>query len=116
MKCCLIGKTLKHSYSKPIHNSFGYDYDLVELNESEVEDFVKNSSYDRINVTIPYKSVVIKYLDEISSIAKEIGAVNTIVKKDGKLFGYNTDFYGMRYMIKRSKIKIKNTKHERNIL
>ena len=108
MKCCLIGKTLGHSYSKPIHNSFGYDYDLVELKENEVEEFIKNSTYNRFNVTIPYKSLVINYLDSVSNIAKEIGAVNTIVKTNGKLYGYNTDFYGMRYMILISKIKIKN--------
>ena len=108
MKCCLIGKTLKHSYSKPIHNSFGYEYDLVELEENSVLDFIKNSAYTRINVTIPYKSTVIPHLDFTSDKAREIGAVNTIVKKGDKLYGYNTDYYGMRYMINRSKIKIKN--------
>ncbi len=108
MRCCLIGKTLKHSYSKPIHQSFGYEYDVVELEENKVQDFIKNSNYDRINVTIPYKSLIMPYLDYVSPKALEIGAVNTIIKSGGKIKGYNTDFYGMRYMINRSGIKIKN--------
>jgi shikimate 5-dehydrogenase len=99
MKCCLIGKTLKHSYSKIIHEKFGeYPYDLVELNDNEVKDFVLKKEYDAYNVTIPYKEVVMPYLDKIDEFALEIGSVNTVVKRDGKLFGYNTDFSGMKYM------------------
>ena len=101
MKCGLIGKTLKHSYSPQIHFAFGgYTYDLVELkDEVELENFVKNGDYDAYNVTIPYKKSVMKFLDFISPLAIKIGAVNTVVKKDGKLYGYNTDFWGMKYML-----------------
>lgn len=108
MKICLIGKTLKHSYSKIIHEHFGYEYDLVELEKEDIKDFVKDEKYNAFNVTIPYKTEIIKYLNCVSPMAKEIGAVNTVVKKDGLLYGYNTDFYGMRYIVKHNKIKVKN--------
>lgn len=67
-------------------------------------------NFKAINVTIPYKETVIPYLDEISETAKAIGAVNTVVKKDGKLYGYNTDFYGMTALIKKNNITVKNKK------
>ena len=99
MKTCLIGRTLKHSYSKIIHESFGYEYDLVETELEGLENLLKHSDYDCFNVTIPYKTEVIKYLDYLSETAKDVGAVNTIVKREGKLYGYNTDVFGMRYMM-----------------
>lgn len=109
MKCCLIGKTLKHSYSKIIHEKFGeYPYDLVELKDDEVKDFVLKKEYDAYNVTIPYKEVVMPYLDKIDDFALEIGSVNTVVKKDGKLYGYNTDFSGMKYMIESAGLSVKD--------
>ena len=110
MKACLIGKTLKHSYSKIIHECFGYTYDLVETEKDGLEDLLKNTEYDCFNVTIPYKTDVIKYLDFLSETAKDVGAVNTIVKRDGKLYGYNTDVFGMKYMITCAKINLKNKK------
>ena len=64
LKFGLIGRTLKHSYSKTIHALLGgYSYDLVELEPQELETFVKKKEYDGFNVTIPYKSDIIKYLD-----------------------------------------------------
>lgn len=107
MKCCLIGKTLKHSYSKIIHEKFGeYPYDLIELKEDEVKDFALKKEYDAYNVTIPYKEVIMQYLDVIDDFAREIGAVNTVVKRDGKLYGYNTDFKGMKYMMDSANITV----------
>jgi shikimate dehydrogenase len=107
-KFALIGKTLKHSYSKIIHNKLGdYPYELVELNEDELNAFV-HSDIVGFNVTIPYKKEIIKYLDVTDKSALEIGAVNTVVKKGGKIFGYNTDFYGMIYMLNRAKITLEN--------
>lgn len=109
MKCCLIGKTLKHSYSKIIHEKFGeYPYDLVELKENEVKDFALKKEYDAYNVTIPYKEVIMEYLDVIDDFALRIGAVNTVVKKNGKLYGYNTDFKGMKYMMESAGIFVKD--------
>ncbi len=95
MKYGLIGKTLTHSYSKIIHEAMGeYSYDLVPLAESEVENFAKHGGYDGFNVTIPYKKTVIPLCKQISDSAKEIGSVNTVVRKNDGLYGYNTDYDG----------------------
>lgn len=110
-KFALIGKTLKHSYSKKIHALLGdYPYDLVELEAEELKDFLFNGGYDGFNVTIPYKKEIMQYLDVIDDSAKLIGAVNTVVIKDGVSTGYNTDFDGMRYMLTRAKIELSNKK------
>ncbi len=104
----LIGKTLKHSYSKIIHAKLGdYPYELFELGEDELKSFV-HSDITGFNVTIPYKKQIIQYLDVIDESAKKIGAVNTVVKRDGKIYGFNTDFYGMIYMLCRAKINLKD--------
>ena len=70
--------------------------------------FFQERDFSGINVTIPYKQAVIPFLDEISDEAKKIGAVNTIVKKEGKLFGFNTDFFGMRALIKSAGLDLEN--------
>lgn len=104
----LIGRTLKHSYSKIIHQKLGeYPYELYELEPNELKDFVC-SDMQGFNVTIPYKKDVMQYLDSIDEHAKSIGAVNTVVKKDGKILGYNTDFKGMLYMLNRAGISLKD--------
>lgn len=95
----LIGGKLGHSFSAVIHKEFGYDYELKELAPFEVEDFVLHPPYRGFNVTIPYKQTVMPYLDEIHPYASEIGAVNTVVVKNGKRFGYNTDFAGMKFAL-----------------
>jgi len=111
MEYGLIGKKLTHSFSKTIHNMlYNASYELIELNESELDVFFSKKEFKAINVTIPYKSAVIKYLDEISPIAKKIGAVNTIVNKGGRLYGYNTDFYGMRDLLIKNGISPKGKK------
>lgn len=108
-KFALIGKTLKHSHSKKIHKAFGdYSYDLVELDDSQLQSFVKSGEYAGYNVTIPYKKDVMQYLDKLDYGAKEIGAVNTVVNEKGLLVGYNTDFYGMKYALESSGIVIKD--------
>ena len=95
-----IGEKLTHSFSKIIHNElFDYDYQLKELSREELDEFMKRRDFKAINVTIPYKQTVIPYLYEIEKNAREIGAVNTVVNKDGKLYGYNTDFIGMTELI-----------------
>ena len=97
-----IGKKLAHSFSKEIHAKLAdYAYDLIELSEEEIDPFFRKKEFAAINVTIPYKQTVIPYLDSVSEVARKIGAVNTIVNKDGKLFGYNTDYYGMKALIER---------------
>ncbi|MDE7164121.1 MAG: shikimate kinase [Clostridiales bacterium] len=95
----LIGEKLGHSFSAVIHKEFGYDYELKELSPSELASFMSNPPYVGFNVTIPYKQTVMPYLDEIHPDASEIGAVNTVVVKNGKRFGYNTDFAGMKFAL-----------------
>ncbi|MCD7774195.1 MAG: shikimate kinase [Clostridiales bacterium] len=108
----LIGKKLGHSYSPQIHAMLGdYTYNLYELEENQVEDFLKKRKFDAINVTIPYKKTVMPYLDEIDEDALKIGSVNTVIKeKDGSLKGYNTDYYGCSYMLKKGKIDVAGKK------
>lgn len=95
-----IGEHLPHSFSKIIHDMIGrYPYIIHEVAKDELHDFMTTRDFKGINVTIPYKQDVIPYLYEISDQAKAIGAVNTIVNKDGKLYGHNTDFGGMEALI-----------------
>ncbi len=98
----LIGAKLGHSFSPQIHARLAdYPYDLIELEESAVGDFLKNGKYDALNVTIPYKKTVIPFLTSISDEAKRIGAVNTVVRgKDGTLAGYNTDYAGFSDLVR----------------
>lgn len=96
----LIGTKLGHSYSKIIHEQLaGYQYELIPLpTEAEARAFMEKRAFAAINVTIPYKQLVIPYCDVVDPKAKEIGAVNTIVNRDGKLYGYNTDYTGFSYL------------------
>ena len=111
MKYGCIGEVLKHSFSKEIHAQLGsYQYELCEVKRDELDFFMKKADFLAINVTIPYKEAVIPYLDNISEIAREIGAVNTIVNRDGKLYGYNTDFYGMKALIERMGLTLSGKK------
>lgn len=102
MQYGLIGEHLGHSYSPEIHAQIAdYEYELKEIPRDGLDDFMKARNFRAINVTIPYKQAVIPYLDEISAQAAEIGAVNTIVNKDGRLTGSNTDFAGMQALIRK---------------
>lgn len=102
-----IGEQLSHSFSKEIHEKIGsYKYELREVPKSELKDFFKTADFKGINVTIPYKYDCIPFLDEVSEKAKAIGAVNTVVNKDGRLYGYNTDFDGMRALIMREGVSL----------
>ena len=111
MEYGLIANTLKHSFSKEIHALFAdYEYILKELDEDSIRSFMMERDFKAINVTIPYKQTVIPYLDSISETAKGIGAVNTVVNKNGKLFGFNTDFFGMKALLLHAGIDIKAKK------
>ncbi len=98
-KVYLIGSNVEGvSKSKPMHDAFGlYDYELKNVSTAELESFIKTTPFDGLNVTIPHKKAIMAFLDEISPEAREIGAVNVVVKKDGRLLGYNTDIYGIEY-------------------
>lgn len=106
-----IGEKLGHSFSREIHaRLFDYDYSLLEIPKGELDAFMIKRDFKAINVTIPYKLDVIPHLYEISETAKKIGAVNTIVNRGGKLYGYNTDFSGLCALIKRNGIEVKGKK------
>ena len=100
MEYGLIGAKLGHSYSKIIHEMLcGYHYDLCPLpTEEEARAFLEKRAFKAINVTLPYKRLVMEYCSFIDPRAKAIGAVNTVVNKNGLLYGYNTDYLGFAYL------------------
>lgn len=105
MEYGLIGEKLGHSYSVKIHKEFGdYSYELKSLKKEDLPNFFADKNFKGINVTIPYKQEVFKYLDEVYPKAAEIGAVNTVVNKSGRLCGYNTDYYGVKALADFAKI------------
>ncbi len=107
----LIGEKLGHSFSKPIHEKIGgYTYEIKEIAKADLDSFMRERAFLGINVTIPYKSAVIPYLSYIDPVAEKTGAVNTIVNRGGELYGYNTDFGGMKLMIEKSGFDYKNKK------
>lgn len=111
MEYGLIGEKLGHSYSKQIHHELAdYDYELCPLTREEFPLFMEKKEFRAINVTIPYKCDVIPYLSVLDPLAEQIGAVNTIVNRDGKLYGYNTDYYGFLYLLEKYKINVKGKK------
>lgn len=111
MEYGLIGNKLSHSISPLIHSYLeSVPYELIELEENNLEAFLNNRNFKGINVTIPYKKAVIPYLDEIDEKAEKIGAVNTIVNRNGKLYGYNTDYDGFMFLLQNAKIDVTNKK------
>ena len=101
MRCGLLGQTLAHSHSPLLHSLLGdYAYTLFEKAPDQVEDFLKNGSWDGLNVTIPYKKTAYALCDSLSPIARETGNVNTLLRRrDGSIFGDNTDAFGFRYLL-----------------
>lgn len=109
MEYGLIGKKLSHSISPFIHSLLGNNhYELLELEEDELDLFFKKRVFKGINVTIPYKEKVLKYIDELDDTAKSTKNVNTIINKNGKLIGYNTDYYGLKQSINLLNISLEN--------
>ena len=96
MKYGLIGERLGHSFSAEVHAELGdYSYELCEIPRGALENFMKTSDFLGINVTIPYKKAIIPYLDELDGSVSDTDAVNTVVRRCGRLIGYNTDVYGI---------------------
>ena len=103
----LIGEKLSHSFSPEIHSQIAdYNYELKELKESELKAFFKAKNFKGVNVTIPYKKRAKELVDTLDEIATETGSVNTVINENGKLKGYNTDFYGFASLIEKSGIKV----------
>ena len=107
----LLGRTLGHSWSAPIHKALGCEgYRLFELEPGELEGFLRREDVGGLNVTIPYKRDVMKYCDALDPAAEAIGSVNTLVRREGKLYGYNTDIDGFLYMLRRAEISLRGKK------
>lgn len=113
----VLGEKLPHSISPEIHEkifellNIKGAYKIFEVDKedlSKVSDSLKVLKIKGTNVTIPYKQDIMKYLDFISEEAEKIGAVNTIYLKDGKLSGYNTDYFGFGTIIDRNDVKVKD--------
>ena len=111
MKCGLLGRKLGHSFSPQIHKHLGdYSYEIFEREPEDLEAFLKHGEWEGLNVTIPYKKDVIPFLDELSPIAAKLGAVNCIVRRDGRLLGHNTDYFGFQEMVRVSGVDVNGKK------
>jgi shikimate dehydrogenase len=107
----LIGKNLSHSFSKEIHNAFGnQDYELI--NTENIQSILESKSYNGFNITIPYKTEIVKYLDYLDDVAKLTNSVNTVILKENQYYGYNTDYYGFIELIKFYRIEV----YKKNVL
>jgi shikimate dehydrogenase len=108
VKFGLIGKKLGYSWSKQIHGELtDYQYDMIELGEDEFDNFIEHNDYSGFNITIPYKKQIIPHCSTLSPIAEKIGSVNTVYyDSEGKLHGFNTDYYGFIYACRRAGIKL----------
>lgn len=107
----LLGRRLGHSWSVPIHEALGCKgYRLIELEPEQLGEFLRREDVGGLNVTIPYKRDVMPFCDVIDPAAEAIGSVNTLVRRDGKLYGYNTDIDGFLYMLERAKISLAGKK------
>jgi len=100
----VLGQSLPHTYSPEIHNLMApeYSYSVIERQPEELDELFASKVFGGFNVTIPYKKEACKRCDVLDGPSKETGSVNTVVFKDGKTYGYNTDYYGFMYMLRRA--------------
>lgn len=111
MEYGLLGETLGHSFSPQIHRALAdYGYQLYPTPPDAVEELFRRRAFKGLNVTIPYKQTVIPLCDEVDPRAAAIGAVNTVVNRDGRLIGYNTDIDGLIYLAKRAGVEMAGKK------
>lgn len=104
----LVGKTLGHSFSPELHRMIWgcEDYRLLPMDEAGAREFFRSRRFDGVNVTIPYKRLALELCDRLDPFAKAVGAVNTVVNRGGVLWGYNTDFAGLKYSVDRAGISL----------
>lgn len=111
MEFALLGEKLGHSFSPQIHRALvGCDYQLLPTPPEAVADLFRRRDFRGLNVTIPYKQTVMPLCDEIDPRAAAIGAVNTVVNRDGRLTGYNTDIDGLIYLARRTGVDMAGKK------
>ena len=118
-KYLVIGNPIEHSLSPKLHNywikenNINAVYDKKKITEKEIEEIineVKNDRISGINVTVPFKKYIIPFLDELTPSAKEAQSVNTILKKNNKIIGSNTDIDGFILGLKHINYNVKNKK------
>ena len=116
-KYLVIGNPIEHSLSPKLHNywfeknNINANYDRRKIDKSEIQDIIneiKNNKLDGINVTVPFKSDVIPFLDTLSEESQITQSVNTIYKQDKKLIGHNTDIKGFELSLKETKFDLEN--------
>ena len=116
---CVIGHPIEHSMSPAMHNAalkelaLDYIYLAFDVPPRDLETTVlefKKRGFRGINVTIPHKETIMKYLDQIDPLAKKIGAVNTIKNQEGNLIGKNTDAFGAKRALINAGFEIKEKK------
>jgi shikimate dehydrogenase len=116
-KFLVIGNPIEHSLSPTLHNYWiknnGIDanYEKQKLNESELEQIIEDIKKEKINgvnVTVPFKKVIIPFLDELSVEAEKTQSVNTLYLKNKKVVGHNTDIIGFETSIEKSKYNVLN--------
>lgn len=109
MKFGLLGRTLGHSYSPRIHGALGNThYELFEREPSQLQTFFADPELKGINITIPYKVNALEACDVIDPRAERIGCVNTMVRKNEKWYGYNTDYDGFVFTLNHAGIDVSN--------
>lgn len=111
MRCGLLGRKLGHSYSPMLHRLLAdYSYELLEAEPEDLERLVLHSGMDGLNVTIPYKTAVLPLCDTLSEDARRTGSVNTLVYRDGRIIGHNTDLQGFLMLACRAGIRFAGRK------
>lgn len=108
----VLGRTLAHTYSPEIHSLFdsSYSYSVIEREPEELDALFGNGVFKGFNVTIPYKKDACSRCDELDDAARTTGSVNTVVFEDGKIKGWNTDYFGFIYMLHRKGISVAGKK------
>jgi len=126
-KFAVIGHPIAHSLSKPMHEAvfkelnLPHTYDAIDVAPENLKEFIQTNTYDGLNVTIPHKVEVMKYLDKISDEAKQIQAVNTLKinrysdipntenpNQKFSISGFNTDWIGFQNSFKEENINLEN--------
>ena len=114
-KFFVIGNPINHSLSPKLHNfwlkknNINAMYDKVKLEEAELKDFInklRNEEIHGINVTVPFKNKVLKYIDKLSLEVETTDSVNTIYKSGNDIIGHNTDVAGFELGLRHSKINV----------
>ena len=118
-KYLVIGNPIKHSLSPKLHNywfkknNINAVYDKKQIEEQNIKEIIsemRNGKIDGINITVPFKQLIIPFVDELSSEAEESQSVNTIFKENNKVLGHNTDISGFELAIRKKGYNIKDKK------